>query len=52
MAYFVALHEIGHIIVGLEGSRLEREAACWDWAIEHALVRPHYSTRQRICACL
>lgn len=52
MAYFVALHEIGHIVVGLDGTRLEREARCWEWALEHALVRPHYSTRQRICACL
>lgn len=52
MAYFVALHEIGHVLIGLEGTRLEREAAAWDWALQHALVRPHYSTRQRICACL
>jgi hypothetical protein len=52
MAYFVALHEIGHIFVGLEGTRLEREAAAWDWALRAALVKPHYSTRQRICACL
>jgi hypothetical protein len=52
MAYFVALHEIAHILRGLEGTRLEREAWCWDWAIQNALVRPHYSTRQRICACL
>lgn len=52
MAYFVALHEIGHILVGLEGTRLEREAACWKWAIQNALVLPSYPTRQRICACL
>lgn len=53
MAYFVALHEIGHIMVGIDGmTRLEREAAAWDWALDNALVLPHYSTRQRICACL
>lgn len=52
MAYFVALHEIGHIFVGLEGTRLEREAAAWDWALSHSLTRASYSTRQRICACL
>jgi hypothetical protein len=52
MAYFVALHEIGHIVVGLEGKRLEREAKAWRWALENALVVPHFSTRQRICACL
>lgn len=52
MAYFVALHEIGHVLVGMCDTRLEREAAAWEWALTHALVRPHYSTRQRICACL
>lgn len=52
MAYFVALHEIGHIIVGLKETRLEREAAAWVWALDAALTRPSYVTRQRICACL
>ena len=53
MAYFVALHEIAHVVLGIDGmTRLEREAACWRWALEHAVVVPHYSTRQRICACL
>jgi hypothetical protein len=52
MAYFVALHEIAHVVRGLEGKRLEREAWCWDWAIQNAIVVPHFSTRQRICACL
>lgn len=52
MAYFVALHEIGHICVGLRESRLEREAAAWEWALRSALVEPTYPTRQRICACL
>jgi hypothetical protein len=52
MAYFVALHEIGHIMVGLQDSRLQREAAAWAWALENSIVRPHYSTRQRITALL
>lgn len=52
MTYFVALHEVGHIIVGLEGTRLEREAACWRYALDTALIEPHFSIRQRICACL
>lgn len=52
MTYFVALHEVGHIIVGLEGTRLEREAACWRYALDNALIEPHFSIRQRICACL
>jgi hypothetical protein len=52
MTYFVALHEIGHILVGLSGTRLEREAACWRYALDVALFEPHFSIRQRICACL
>lgn len=52
MTYFVALHEIGHILVGLSGTRLEREAACWRYALEISLIEPHYSIKQRICACL
>jgi predicted SprT family Zn-dependent metalloprotease len=52
MSYFVALHEIGHIMIGLEYPRLEREAKAWDWALENARVKPNYRTRQRICANL
>lgn len=52
MTYFVALHEIGHILVGLSGTRLEREAACWRYALDVALIEPHFSIRQRITACL
>lgn len=52
MTYFVALHEVGHVVVGLEGTRLEREAACWRYALDNALIEPHFSIRQRICACL
>lgn len=52
MTYFVALHEVGHVVVGLSGTRLEREAACWRYALDVALIEPHFSIRQRICACL
>jgi hypothetical protein len=52
MAYFVALHEIGHIVIGLSGTRLEREALAWRYALDKTIISPHYSTRQRICACL
>lgn len=52
MTYFVALHEVGHVLVGLSGTRLEREAACWRYALDVALIEPHFSIRQRICACL
>ena len=53
MAYFVALHEIGHVVNGMTPpTRLDREAAAWVWALEHSLLEPHYSIRQRICALL
>lgn len=52
MAYLVALHEIGHIVVGMKYPRLEREALAWEWALENSIVEPSYQTRQRICACL
>ena len=54
MNYFVALHEIGHAVLGLPAglSRLDREAWCWRWALDHAAYEPHFSTRQRISACL
>lgn len=52
MAYFIALHELGHIVIGMHASRLEREALAWEWALKNAIIEPHYSTRQRICANL
>lgn len=54
MAYFVALHEVGHAILGVPAGskRLEREAWCWDYALRESLIPPHYSTLQRIAACL
>lgn len=52
MAYFIALHEIGHVVIGMHASRLEREALAWEWALKNAIIEPHYSTRQRICANL
>lgn len=52
MAYFVALHEIGHVVIGLTGTRLEREALAWQYALDNSIIPVHYSIRQRICACL
>lgn len=52
MAYFIALHEIGHVVIGMHAPRLEREALAWEWALKNAIIDPHYSTRQRICANL
>jgi hypothetical protein len=39
--YFVALHEVAHVIArGRAAHKLEMEANCWQWAIEHAIRKP------------
>ena len=49
VSYFVALHEIGHLVgSGRSGRRLESEAAAWRFALSHALVAPTDSTRRRL----
>jgi hypothetical protein len=49
VTYFVALHEIGHLIgPGRSGTRLEKEAAAWRWALRETLVEPTDACRQRI----
>jgi hypothetical protein len=49
VSYFVALHEIGHLIGdGRSGRRLEQEAAAWHFALQVALVEPTDTTRRRI----
>jgi hypothetical protein len=47
VTYFVALHEIGHLVgKGRSGTRLEKEAAAWRWAIENAAVVPTDAARR------
>ncbi len=49
VSYFVALHEIGHLVgVGRGGRRLESEEAAWRFALSEALVAPTDATRRRI----
>jgi hypothetical protein len=49
VSYFVALHEIGHLVgEGRSGRRLEKEAAAWRFALREALVEPTDATRRRI----
>ena len=41
VSYFVALHEIGHLVgAGRSGRRLESEEAAWRFALAEALVVP------------
>lgn len=49
VSYFVALHEIGHLVGhGRSGRRLESEAAAWRFALSTALVAPTDATRRRL----
>jgi hypothetical protein len=49
VTYFVALHEIGHLIgPGRSGTRLEKEAAAWRFALGVALVEPTDACRRRL----
>ncbi len=49
VSYFIALHEIGHLVgSGRSGRRLESEAAAWRFALATALVTPTDATRRRI----
>ena len=49
VTYFVALHEIGHLVgPGRSGPRLEKEAAAWRFALQAALVEPTVACRRRI----
>src|SRR2546425_10897650 len=53
VSYFVALHEIGHLIgPGRSATRLEKEAAAWRWALANSLVAPTETTRRRLGARL
>src|SRR6266516_2755290 len=53
VSYFIALHEIGHLIgPGRSGTRLEKEAAAWRWALANSVVLPTQTTRRRIGARL
>jgi len=49
VTYFVALHEIGHLVgPGRSGTRLEKEAAAWRFALSQARVEPTDACRRRI----
>jgi len=49
VTYFVALHEIGHLVgPGRSGTRLDKEAAAWRFALREARVQPTDACRRRI----
>ena len=49
VSYFIALHEIGHLVGrGRSAPRLEAEANAWLWALEHCAVEPTAATKRSI----
>jgi hypothetical protein len=49
VSYFIALHEIGHLVGrGRSAPRLESEANAWLWALSHSAVEPTAATRRSI----
>lgn len=48
-SYFVALHELGHLVGrGRSGRRLEQETTAWRWALDEAIVPPTPGVRRAI----
>ena len=49
VSYFIALHEIGHLVgPGRSAPRLEAEANAWLWALQNSAVEPTPATRRSI----
>jgi hypothetical protein len=49
VSYFIALHEIGHLVgKGRSAPRLESEANAWLFALEHTAVEPTPATLRSI----
>jgi hypothetical protein len=49
VSYFIALHEIGHLVGrGRSAPRLESEANAWLFALEHSVVEPTPATKRSI----
>jgi hypothetical protein len=49
VSYFIALHEIGHLVGrGRSAPRLESEANAWLWALDNSVVEPTPATLRSI----
>jgi len=49
VSYFIALHEVGHLVgPGRSAPRLEAEANAWLWALRNCAVEPTPATRRSI----
>lgn len=52
IAYYVALHEIGHIVTHGDIPRLEREARAWTWALETGKIGATKPVYRHIKKCI
>jgi hypothetical protein len=52
--YFVALHEIAHIVYGpaASGLRLSKEAHAWQWAVSNSLIKTNSAVAAMIARML
>lgn len=48
VTYFVALHELGHIIGPNPSRVLDKERAAWEWALANTIVEPSPATLRSI----
>lgn len=47
--YFVAMHEIGHIMANaMEGDKIVIEAKAWMWALTEAIIKPTEAQKKKI----
>ena len=47
VTYAIALHELGHLVGrGRSGTRLEKEAAAWRWALANSVVELNETARR------
>lgn len=52
VSYFVALHELGHIVGPNPRLRLSQEVAAWKWALDNSIIDPPRSVYRHIAKCL
>jgi len=52
--YFVALHELGHVLMPKQSgkTRLEQEAAAWEWALQTCMMEPTPAVWAHVLRCL
>lgn len=52
VSYLIALHEIAHIAGPNPPTRLSKEIAAWQWALDVSMIEPSPATYRSIIGCL